>query len=85
MYYITKFKKLIPEYSKHIIDDIYGENTFDTLIEDGKLTPFPNPSIAECIRMGGKACTIYRYKELYNCSLAEAIPAVNRMAYMMSD
>ena len=80
MYYrSTATGKIMSEGSVRILNDIFGGETVDSMISDGLLVGIENPSVVDCICSGNMASAITRYREIHDCSLADAKKAVYAM------
>lgn len=63
-----------------IITDIYGRGAIDKIINDGTLIEIAAPSVVDLLIADRKVLATKRYKEIHNnCSLKEAIDAVNKI------
>lgn len=80
MYYrSTATSKILSEGSVRILNDVFGADTVASMVTDGLLVGIENPSVIDCICSGNMASAITRYREIHECSLADAKKAVYAM------
>jgi hypothetical protein len=78
-YRSNKTGKIMSEGSLKVLNDIFGNNTIVSMVEDGLLVSIDPPAVIDCIRSGNLGSAFTRYRELHNCSLEEAKKAVYSM------
>ena len=65
--------KIINDSSRHSVDNIYGDGTFDNLIKIDYLVEIENPSVVDILKENGStAMAALRYREIHKCTLKEA-------------
>ena len=60
----------------NVLNDVFGEDTLANMTSDGLLVAIENPSVIDCIRSGNMSSAFTRYREIHECSMADAKKAV---------
>lgn len=68
--------KIFSEGQLRILDDIFGDGSFESWMHLGALVPVENISVIDFLKVHDRAHAAILYRDIHNCSLATALDQV---------
>lgn len=71
--------KVFPENKLHILDDIFGDGSFESWVRLGALSHVENVSVIDFLKDNNRVEATRLYKDIHGCDLSTAYKQVKRI------